>query len=642
MRCENNFTIQYNFMKFNFLIIVTSISLCLFSNANFAQTIDLGTAANYVLFSSNGAVSNTGITHLTGNVGANIGAVSGFGNVDGGMHNIDASSSQSATDLLNAYNTLNAKTPTAVHAVLLGSGETLFAGIYGIAGHTDLSGNLTLDGLGNPNAQFIFKVSAGTFTSAANAQVILTNGAVACNVFWVIEGAINIGANTIMKGNIIANNAAIDLNAGVNLEGRAFSTTGAISVTGIVATMPLGCGIPILTGPVAPTLGKASCYALFSSNGLVTNAGSTAVTGDIGTNSGSTSGFNAANVVGVVHPGPDAQSVTTADNLTTAQSYISTLTTDFELLYPAQFGNTLVLTPHTYLLTGMTSFNGILYLNAQGNANAVFVFKITGPLAISSNATVVLQNGAQAKNVYWKVDGAVTIADNVTFKGTIINNGAISISSLSRLEGRALTSNGAINTSGINALIPSACESTIPVTWLYLKAKAIQNDVLVEWATVYEFNNNAFVVEKSRDGKNFEALATVQSVGESTKGQNNYSFTDKEPYSLTYYRIAQTDYNSSVKKYSPTVLAALNQSLKVNHYVQGDYIYVETIGTEATAGSMELYDINGRLISAQKIMMSKENSTYKMEKPQQNGLYILYIGKQGEKSYVGKVMVMSN
>ena len=629
-------------MKTYLLFIITSISLCLFSNASFAQTINLGTAANYVLFSTNGAVHNTGFSLLTGNVGANIGAVTGFGNVDGGMHNIDAATAAAATDLQNAYNTLNAKTPTAVHAVLLGSGETLFAGIYGIAGHTDLSGNLTLDGQGNPNAQFIFKISAGTFTSAANAQVFLTNGAVACNVFWVVEGAINIGANTIMKGNIIANNAALDLNAGVNLEGRAFSTTGAISVTGVVATMPLGCGIPILTGPLAPTLGKASCYALFASNGLVTNSGTTSVTGDIGSNSGSTSGYNAANVVGVVHPNPDAQSVTTANNLTTAQSYLSTLTTDFELLYPAQFGNTLVLTPHTYLLMGGTSFNGILYLNAQGNANAVFVLKITGPLAVNSNASVVLQNGAQAKNVFWKIDGAVTIANNVTFKGTIISGGAISIGTLSTLVGRALTSSGNINTADINAVIASPCESTIPVTWLYLKAKAIQNDVLVEWGTTDELNNNAFVVERSRDGKNFEALATVKSVGESHKGQNNYSFTDKEPFSLTYYRIAQTDNNSSVKKYSPTVLAALNQSLKVTHYVQGNYIYVETSGLEASAGSIEMYDINGRLVSAQKIMMSKENSTYKIYKPQQNGLYILYIGKPGEKSYVGKVMVMSN
>ena len=626
-------------MKLNLLIIVSSIALFLSPILNFAQAPNLGTAANYVLFSTNGAVSNTGISHITGNVGANIGAVTGFGNVDGGMHNIDGSTAAAATDLLNLYNEINAKTPTNNHAFQLGNGETLNAGIYALAGHTDLSGNLTLDGQGNPNALFIFKVSGGTFTSSANSRVILINGAVACNVFWVIEGAINIGAGTIMKGNVIANNAAIDLNAGVNLEGRALSTTGAITVNGVVTVMPLGCGVPILTGPMAPTLGKTSCFALFSSNGLVTNSGTTSVTGDIGTNFGSTSGFNASNVLGIVHPNPDATTVTTASNLTNVQSYISTLTTDIELLYPAQFGNTLVLTPHTYLMSGMTSFNSILYLNAQGNADAVFIIKITGPLAVSTNASVVLQNGAQAKNVYWKVDGAVTIASNVIFKGNIISSGAISIGTLTTLEGRALTSNGAIATSDINVTMPSACESTIPVTWLYIKAKVIQNDVLVEWGTTDEVNNDYFVVEKSRDGKNFQAITYINSVGESVKGQNHYAYTDKQPYSLTYYRISQTDKNSQQKKYTPIVLAALNQDFKVNKYVQGNYIYVETSGTEASAGSLELYDINGRLMSSQKIILNKENSTYKIDKPQHSGMYLLYIGKQGEKSYLGKVMV---
>lgn len=639
LRCENYFTTQSILMKRNIQIIFSSIALFLTPFTPFAQAPNLATAGNYVLFTTNGSVTNTGSSHVTGNVGANTGAVTGFGNVDGNMHNLDGSTAAAAADLLNAYNDINSRTPTNNHAFQLGNGETLNAGIYALAGHTDLSGNLTLDGQGNPNALFIFKVAGGTFTSSANSQVTLINGAVACNVFWVIEGAINIGSGTIMKGNVIANNAAIDLNAGANLEGRALSTTGAIVVNGVVTVMPLGCGVPILTGPMAPALGKTSCFALFSSNGLVSNTGTTSVTGDIGTNFGSTSGFNAANVIGTVHPNPNATTVTTANNLTTVQSYLSTLTKDIELLYPAQFGNTLVLTPHTYLMTGMTTFNSILYLNAQGNADAVFVIKITGPLAVSTNASVVLQNGAQAKNVYWKVDGAVTIASNVIFKGNIVSGGAISIGTLSILEGRALTTSGTISSADINATIPSVCESTIPVTWLYLKAKAVQNDVLVEWGTIDELNNDYFVVEKSRDGKNFQAIATVNSVGEAVKGQNHYAHTDKQPYSLTYYRISQTDKNSQQKKYTPIVLAALNQDFKVNQYVQGNYIYVEASGADASAGSIELYDINGRLMSSQKIILNKENSTFKIDKPQHSGLYLLYIGKQGEKSYLGKVMV---
>lgn len=84
------------------------------------------------------------------------------------------------------------------------------------------------------------------------------------------------------------------------------------------------------------------------------------------------------------------------------------MTNDIELLYPAQFGQNLVLTPHTYTMKSATFLTDTLSLNAQGNPDAVFVIKTTGALGTSSNAKVLLINGTQAKNVYWKVDGAVS------------------------------------------------------------------------------------------------------------------------------------------------------------------------------------------------------------------------------------------
>src|SRR5690606_4831306 len=99
---------------------------------------------------------------------------------------------------------------------------------------------------------------------------------------------------------------------------------------------------------------------------------------------------------------------------------------DIQLLFPAQVGQNLVLTPHTYLLDGATVLTNKLTLNAQGNANAVFVFKINGALSTSTYAEVELINGAQAKNVFWKIDGETTINDYSEFKGTIVgNNGAV-------------------------------------------------------------------------------------------------------------------------------------------------------------------------------------------------------------------------
>ena len=58
-----------------------------------------------------------------------------------------------------------------------------------------------------------------------------------------------------------------------------------------------------------------------------------------------------------------------------AYIYLNNLTEDIELLYPARFGRNLVLTPHTYIMKAAAVFTDSLYLNAQGNPDAVFVIK---------------------------------------------------------------------------------------------------------------------------------------------------------------------------------------------------------------------------------------------------------------------------
>lgn len=433
------------------------VLLLLFQNAFYGQTINLGTASDFVLFSSVGAVTNTGVSHLTGNVGTNSGSSTGFGNVNGVMNDSNGTSGQCATDLSFAYNQLQSAIPTFFPSSLLGNGQILPSGVYSIPSAATFSNQLILNAQGNPNAVWIFQIN-GAFASAANAEIVLSNGAQACNVFWKIEGLVSLASGTVMKGTVVANNAAINLNTGVSLEGRALTTTGAINVDGVLSYTPIGCGSPILTGPAAPDLNSTACYVLFSSNGAVSNAGSTTATGDIGTNVGLTTGYNALNVNGQIHPIPDTSTAQAAADLTGVYNYLNLLSHDIELLYPAQFGNNLVLTPHTYLLNAATVFVGNLYLNAQGNANAIFVIKINGALSTSTYANVILMNGTQAKNVYWKVDGAVLINDYSEIKGTIVaNNGAFDLTTGVILEGRAFTTTGALSTASITATMPFGC-----------------------------------------------------------------------------------------------------------------------------------------------------------------------------------------
>jgi hypothetical protein len=476
-------------MKKQLLTALTVLIVFLMPGILLGQAPALGTAANFVLFSTDGAVSNTGLSQVTGNVGTNNGSSTAFGNVNGIMHDNDGASAQAAADLLIAYNLLNSTTANYFPAPLLGNGATLFHGVYSIGEAATLNLGLTLDAEGDANAVFIFLIQ-GSFSTNASAKVHLINGAKACNVFWKTEGLVSMASGTTMRGTIIANNAAINMSTGDTLEGRALSTAGAITVDGVLAYTPVGCGSPILSGPVAPALGSTECYALFSSNGAVTNSGITTVKGDVGTNVGLATGFDELLITGALHPIPDVSTATAAADLLKVYTYLNTLPYDIELLYPAQFGNGLVLTPHTYLLNAATTLTDTVYLNAQGNADAVFVIQINGALSTSTYSKVLLINGAQSKNVYWKVEGAANINNYSIFRGTLVcNNGALGVLNTGvLLDGRALLTAGALTTAAITVTVPTLC---FPASIASLKTGNKNNAV-----TIYPnpFNTSVDVV----------------------------------------------------------------------------------------------------------------------------------------------------
>ena len=454
-------------MKTKLLKTLTATSLLLIPTINFGQVPNLGTTVNFGLFTTVGEVKNVGttyITHITGNCGSNNGPVNGFGNVDGIMaHTGDPISMQAETDLIVAHGILNNTTPTdntLSPLIGTGPGQVLTAGVYSITNASiTLDQNLILDAQGDSNSVFIFQLQ-GAFSTNAHSKVKLINGALACNVFWKIDGLVDMATGTSMKGTIIAT-AAINMGVLDTLEGRALSIGGAITVSNVLVYKPTGCGSSTLTGPTAPALASAACYALFSSSGQVTNTGITHITGDIGTNgtTDSAKGYNPAFVTGTIHPVADGSTATCAVDLLNAYTYLNTLPVDIELLYPAELGHNLTLTPHTYLLNAATSLTDTLFLNAKGNANAVFVIQISGAFSTSTHSMIILTNGAQSKNVFWKIDGAISINDSSDFKGTIVCNGAIDLSTGVAIDGRALTNAGDITTDAITNTLPQGCST---------------------------------------------------------------------------------------------------------------------------------------------------------------------------------------
>ncbi|AUC82720.1 ice-binding family protein [Lacinutrix sp. Bg11-31] len=205
-----------------------------------AAAVDvLGSVSDFMLFSSAGNVANTGISGVNGNIGTNSGTIAGYTT---GIHigNEETPSTLTATaaaDLDNAYTALMALTVTGTHAAAFGAGETLSAGVYDMAAGS-LGGTITLDGGGDSDAIFVMRF-AGAFNVASGSKVILANGASRCNIFWiggagVVTGAVNIGANSIVKGTFLSHGGACNSGVNVFLAGRQFSTGGAVNTNAAI------------------------------------------------------------------------------------------------------------------------------------------------------------------------------------------------------------------------------------------------------------------------------------------------------------------------------------------------------------------------------------------------------------------------
>jgi hypothetical protein len=257
-KCPRNFSARRT--------LLTASSVMLLAGACcFAQSaVPLGTAANFAVLAGS-AVTNTGSSVIVGSVGVSPGtSVTGFppGTVTGGsIHSADATAATAQNDLTTAYNNAAGQAVTQVLTGQdLGTVGTLGPGVYFFATSAQLTGTLTLNGGGNPNAVFIFQIGS-TLTTATSSVVVAVNGAQAANIFWQVGSSATIGASTSFLGNILAL-TSITTNAGVVMGGRLLARNGAVTMISLTLTYPpsLAPGAP--GGPLPTTPAPSSLFLI--------------------------------------------------------------------------------------------------------------------------------------------------------------------------------------------------------------------------------------------------------------------------------------------------------------------------------------------------------------------------------------------
>lgn len=200
--------------------------------------IDLGDASGFALLAGS-AITITGAsssTTIKGDVGlfpTTSDAIVGMENVVfEGINYGSSEITQAAKFALNdAYADAVSRSPDVVLAAasdLLGL--NLSPGVYSSTSSLFLSGVLTLNGQGNPDAVWIFQMGT-TLITAANSQMILTGGAQASRVFWQVGSSVTLAAGSDVSGTILAL-TTITAASDVTVNGRLLAQEGAVTLDG--------------------------------------------------------------------------------------------------------------------------------------------------------------------------------------------------------------------------------------------------------------------------------------------------------------------------------------------------------------------------------------------------------------------------
>jgi hypothetical protein len=191
-------------------------------------------------------------------------------------------------------------------------------------------------------------------------------------------------------------------------------------------------------------LGSAANFEILAGS-TVTNTGPTIITGgNLGLSPGSAvTGFPPGTLTppAVMHI-TDPTAAQAQLDLTTAYNYAAGLPGGAVL--PGDMSG-LTVTPGLYKTSSTVMLSaGNVTLDAQGNANAVFIFQVGSTLTTIGSTQVILAGGAQAKNVFWQVSSSATLGTNSIFEGTILSLQSITLETGATLTGRALARNAAV------------------------------------------------------------------------------------------------------------------------------------------------------------------------------------------------------
>lgn len=474
-----------------FSCLILAMAIVLPCGALFAAApVDLGGAAEFGALAG-GAISGTG--HVEGDIGSGTGAIAPAITSDGTIYPTgDAVVMAALADFSAAYDEgMNREYDVLLSAAAyeLG-GTTLTPGVYRIGAAATLTSAVTLDAEGDPDAVFILQIGGALGATASVGNVILTNNAHSGNVFWIVEGAVSMGANTHLEGSLLGG-STITFGATTTISGRALAgaAAGTITLADTTVSMPVepsvvggwvwfdenGDGIQdpteitgfpdvpvallqLVTEALTIDLGAAAGFGALAGGAI---SGTGHVEGDVGSGTGAIA--PAITSAGTIYPTGHAVVMDALADFSTA--YDDGMNREYDVLLSAaayELGGS-TLTPGVYRIGAAATVATPVTLDGEGDPEAVFIIQIVGALgSTASVGNVVLTNDAQSANIFWLVEGAVSLGASTHMEGTILSGATITFGAGTTINGRALAGEPA-GTVALASTTISAAIGTPPV-----------------------------------------------------------------------------------------------------------------------------------------------------------------------------------
>ena len=380
----------------------------------------------------------------SGDVGA-FGAISGLSTLSDG--NIVKDTSAFADDTAALHAQLMAVRPDGFEFITGDIGGRTFApGTYRADSAITIVSDVILDGGGDPNSLFLFQVLS--MATTAGTSIILTNGAKAENVVWVISTASAHGATSVIQGFILAG-GAITFGAGFTLHGCAISRAAVLFGAGVsvkptisepqLTAAPVVTAVPSTSPSQAPTdtivdsISREVCqnFAVHAGAALTFAAGNTIKSGDVGAGAAisGTAALLDGNVVA-------DSSLFATDTVARNAMYLALPAGSQSI--SGDIGGT-NFTAGTYSSDDSAiTIESNVFLDGDGDENSQFIFQARS-LVTFANTNIVLTNGAKAENVLWVFSAASVHGADSIIEGSILAGGSITTGAGVILHGCAVS-----------------------------------------------------------------------------------------------------------------------------------------------------------------------------------------------------------